>query len=125
MRGLNAHVRFPFLHYALLGSALGEFHALCKVSKLFAKHFKVQEQVEYLRAHVVRVAVGTPNRLSKLVEEGALHLDGLSLLVLDCWVDVKERTLFEIPEVRADLIHFLDDHCRERVQLGKTRLVLY
>jgi len=56
---------------------------------------------------------------------GALHLDALSLVVLDCWVDVKERTLFEIPEVRGDLIHFLDDHCRERIQAGKARLVLY
>jgi len=52
-------------------------------------------------------------------------MDALSLVVLDCWVDVKERTLFEIPEVRGDLIHFLDDHCRERIQAGKARLVLY
>ena len=111
---------------------------------------QVPEQVEYLQQHVVRIAVGTPNRLAKLVEEGtapwpagppaiagpltapgswrrtgALHLDALSLVVLDCWVDQKERTLVEIPEVRGDLVHFLDDHCRERMLAGKTRLVLY
>jgi hypothetical protein len=31
---------------------------------------QVPEQVAYLQAHTVRIAVGTPNRLSKLVEEG-------------------------------------------------------
>jgi len=31
---------------------------------------KVPEQVDYLQKHVVRIAVGTPNRLFKLVEEG-------------------------------------------------------
>ena len=56
---------------------------------------------------------------------GALHMDAVSLVVLDCWVDVKERTLFEIPEVRGDLVRFLDDHCQARLQSGKTRLVLY
>jgi len=66
-----------------------------------------------------------PRTERKRRHTGALHLDALSLVVLDCWVDVKERTLFEIPEVRGDLIHFLDDHCRERIQAGKTRLVLY
>lgn len=46
----------------------------CKIAKLFAKHFKVQEQIELLSKQYFPVAVGTPNRLSKLVELGALSL---------------------------------------------------
>lgn len=46
----------------------------CKIAKLFAKHFKVQDQVDLLSKQYFPVAVGTPNRLSKLVELGALSL---------------------------------------------------
>jgi hypothetical protein len=45
--------------------------------------------------------------------------------VLDCWVDAKDRTLFEIPEVRGDVIRLLDGPCRARIAAGKTRLLLY
>ena len=42
------------------------------VAKLFAKHFKLQEHVEYLRKAKVGAAVGTPGRVGKLLcETGA------------------------------------------------------
>lgn len=37
------------------------------VAKLFAKHFKVDEQVQYLRRASIGAAVGTPGRLGKLL----------------------------------------------------------
>ena len=46
----------------------------CKIAKLFAKHFKVQDQIDLLSKQYFPVAVGTPNRLSKLIELGALSL---------------------------------------------------
>ena len=46
----------------------------CKIAKLFAKHFKVQDQIDLLSKQYFPVAVGTPNRLAKLVELGALSL---------------------------------------------------
>lgn len=39
------------------------------VAKLFAKHFKVSEHVEYLDKTKVGVAVGTAGRIGKLLSE--------------------------------------------------------
>jgi len=41
-----------------------------EVAKLFAKHFKVADQVKYLQKTRVAVAVGTPGRVAKLLENG-------------------------------------------------------
>lgn len=38
--------------------------------QLFAKHMKVQEQVDYLRVTRTSIAVGTPARIAKLITEG-------------------------------------------------------
>ena len=51
----------------------------CKIAKLFAKHFKVQDQIDLLSKQYFPVAVGTPNRLSKLVELGALSLSAVKV----------------------------------------------
>ena len=46
-----------------------------EVAKLFAKHFKLNEHVAYLRRTKVGAAVGTPGRLGKLLcETGAFHV---------------------------------------------------
>ena len=60
----------------------------CKIAKLFAKHFKVEEQVEMLReSHPI--AIGTPNRLKKLLDIGALSLASTKLVIVDIAVDNK------------------------------------
>lgn len=38
-------------------------------AKLFAKHIKAQEAVDFLKQHAVSFAVGTPGRIGKLLEE--------------------------------------------------------
>jgi len=40
-----------------------------EVAKLFAKHFKLEEHVTYLKRTKVGVAVGTPGRIGKLLCE--------------------------------------------------------
>ena len=52
----------------------------CKIAKLFAKHFKVQDQIDLLSKQYFPVAVGTPNRLAKLVELGALSLSRVKVI---------------------------------------------
>lgn len=64
---------------------------VCRVAKLFAKHFKIEEQSKDLQSRCVNIATGTPHRLSKLVECGSLRLDRLKLLVLDAALDAKQR----------------------------------
>lgn len=38
-----------------------------EVAKLFAKHFKLEEHVKYLKRTKVGAAVGTPGRIGKLL----------------------------------------------------------
>lgn len=73
----------------------------CKIAKLFAKHFKVTEQVEALQKHFP-VAVGTPNRLLKLIELGALSLSRCRLLVIDTAKDPKAFTVMTLPATNTD-----------------------
>ena len=47
------------------------------------------------------MAVGTPNRVQKLVDAEALGLDRLRLVLIDMQPDVKKRTVLDIPEVRC------------------------
>jgi protein CMS1 len=56
-------------------SSIKSVHSKLKLAKLFARHYKVEKHVEYLKTAVIRVAIGTPNRLMKLVELGALKVD--------------------------------------------------
>ena len=39
------------------------------VAKLFAKHFKLQDHVQYLKRTAIGAAVGTPGRVGKLLCE--------------------------------------------------------
>ncbi|XP_035687640.1 protein CMSS1-like [Branchiostoma floridae] len=87
------------------------FRGKARSIKLFAKHIKVQDQVEQLSKQVAHLAVGTPARVATLVEEDALRLDHVRCVVLD-WTyrDVKLRRLCDIPEVRDDLFQLLRKH---------------
>ena len=78
------------------------------VAKLFARHFKLKEHVEWLASHVTPIAVGTPQRVQALIAADALHLDGLEALIIDqTWVDAKQRTVFDTPETRDELLKLL------------------
>lgn len=106
--------------------ALNEFSKYCKVGKLFSKHMKVKEQVEYLQKSVVKIAVGTPNRLIKLAENESLDMNKLDLLVIDyTFKDSKNRNIFEIPEIRKDLLTFIKQHCINRIKEQTQKIALY
>jgi protein CMS1 len=66
------------------------------VAKLFAKHFKFEEQRAFLQKSRPAIAVGTPARLEALIATGALSLDSLQLLVVDATHrDEKQRSIIE------------------------------
>ncbi|ETE66229.1 hypothetical protein L345_07998, partial [Ophiophagus hannah] len=88
-----------------------------KVMKLFAKHLKIQEQMQMLEKDVVHVGVGTPGRIKALIQQGrklqynlpsfpfsseGLKLTSLKYFILD-WNhrDQKLRRLIDIPEVQT------------------------
>jgi len=53
------------------------------------------------------IAVGTPNRLTKLVSLGALQLNMIKLIVIDIEPDVKNFTMLTMPSVREDFFEFM------------------
>ncbi|EIW66455.1 hypothetical protein TREMEDRAFT_70076 [Tremella mesenterica DSM 1558] len=88
-----------------------------EVAKLFAKHMKFSAQEEYLKKTKVSVAVGTPARVGKLIESGALRLSEGSVILLDLGhEDSKKRTLITLPEVRDELWKtFFNGKCRQMI----------
>lgn len=105
--------------------ALPSINQLCKIGKLFAKHFKVEDQVEHLKQSVVKVVVGTPSRMKKLVELGALSFSHVDLIIVDVFRDLKERTIFDIPEVATELFSLLNEACRNEIIKNDTKITFY
>ena len=83
---------------------LPNYQKKCKIAKCFAKHFKVQQQVAYLMNTPVRIAIGTPNRIKALIEHGALSVGQTMLWMVDMRLDLKQRRLWNIPEVQKDAL---------------------
>ncbi|KAI5867443.1 U3-containing 90S pre-ribosomal complex subunit-domain containing protein [Durotheca rogersii] len=81
------------------------------IAKLFAKHIKLEESVQFLEKHRTGIAVGTPVRLSDLVENSALKLDNLERLVIDAsHIDQKKRGIMDMKETMVPLARWLARH---------------
>ncbi|CAI5655587.1 unnamed protein product [Oreochromis niloticus] len=79
---------------------LTSFKGEAKAVKLFAKHIKIEEQVKLLQKGISHIGVGTPGRISALIEREGLSLQALRYLVLDWnWRDQKLRRMVDIPEI--------------------------
>ncbi|KAJ4298598.1 Protein cms1 [Collariella sp. IMI 366227] len=78
------------------------------VGKLFAKHFKVEEQISFLQKSRTGIAVGTPQRLMDLIENGALSLEKLKRVVVDAsHIDQKKRGILDMRETMLPLAKLL------------------
>jgi protein CMS1 len=117
-----------------------------EVAKLFARHFKLQDHVSYLKRTKVGAAVGTPGRIGKLLEAGecicaecrefvlwigfaeALSLSALSHIVLDVtFRDAKKRSLLDVPECRDEVFRGVLGFppLRQVIKEGRVKLVLF
>ena len=81
-------------------------HRICK---LFAKHLKVEDQVGDLKEKYP-IAIGTPSRLMKLHDLGALSFTKTLLLLIDGKFNGKNVALYNDPSetVKVDFFSFLD-----------------
>ncbi|KAK4192583.1 U3-containing 90S pre-ribosomal complex subunit-domain containing protein [Podospora australis] len=78
------------------------------IGKLFAKHFKVEEQVAFLKKTRSGLAVGTPQRLIDLLENGALSIAKLRRIVVDAsHIDQKKRGVLDMRETLMPLVKLL------------------
>lgn len=94
----------------------------------FAKHFKIEEQALFLKKSRTGIAVGTPQRLIDLIENGMLHspspvrddpplltlvpdalsLENLRRLVVDAsHIDLKKRGIMDMRETVMPLARLL------------------
>lgn len=97
-----------------------------KSVKLFAKHFKVNEQVKLLNENVVHLAVGTPHRVSALIENGSLKIEELKYLIVDwSWKDVKMRQIYNMPNVKEEFIVLFQKHIFKLCQKGTLSVGLF
>jgi len=99
-----------------------------EVAKLFARHFKLEEHVTYLKRTKVAAAAGTPGRLGKLLcDTDALSTSQLTHIILDVsHRDAKKRNLFDIPETRDEIFNTVIG-CPKvlaGIKQGKIQLVL-
>ncbi|KAI1380008.1 U3-containing 90S pre-ribosomal complex subunit-domain containing protein [Hypoxylon crocopeplum] len=78
------------------------------VAKLFAKHIKIEESMQFLEKHRTGIAVGTPMRLSALVDNSSLKLDKLERLVVDAsHIDQKKRGVMDMKDTMMPLARWL------------------
>lgn len=99
------------------------------VAKLFAKHVKLEEHINYLKKTKIGSAVGTPARVGKLLcDTDALSVSALTHIILDVsYHDAKNRSLLDIPETRDDVFKTVlgAPYVIERLKAGKMHVVLF
>ncbi|KAI9835404.1 MAG: hypothetical protein M1819_002322 [Sarea resinae] len=79
------------------------------VAKLFAKHIKLKDAIEFVKKTKFGIAVGTPARLTDLVQAGALSLDKVHRIMVDSsHIDQKKRGILDMKETQIPLIGFLN-----------------
>lgn len=90
-----------------------------RLGKLFAKHIKLSEQCELLRETEIPVAVGTPNRVGKLISSGALSLSQVSVILIDTFRNQKQMSVLDIRDTKKDLLALLKNHVIETMKTSK------
>ena len=81
-----------------------------RLMKAFAKHIKLKEQIELAKTTCTPIAVGTPNRLEKLLSLSALSLARLELVLIDTHRNQKEFTIFNMKQTSDDLFSLVRKH---------------
>jgi len=80
-----------------------------KVAKLFAKHMKLKDNIEYIQKTKVGIGIGTPTRLKDLIEAGAIKVEGLRRIVVDgSYRDEKKRTIFDMGDTFRPTLDLLN-----------------
>mmetsp|Transcript_45019 Transcript_45019/g.97101 ORF Transcript_45019/g.97101 Transcript_45019/m.97101 type:complete len:252 (-) Transcript_45019:365-1120(-) len=73
------------------------------------KKDQLQRQGRAIEAGVP-VAVATPGRLSRLLDDGHAKVAGMELVVVDLAMDLKQRDVLSLPETRRDFFQLFRSH---------------
>ncbi|KAK0510118.1 hypothetical protein JMJ35_007512 [Cladonia borealis] len=99
------------------------------VAKLFAKHIKLKDAIEYVRRTRICIGVGTPSRIIDLFNAGALTSSNLERIVIDAsHFDQKKRGIFDMRETQEPLVQLLNRmelKSRYSSDTGAIQILLY
>jgi protein CMS1 len=94
-----------------------------QIAKLFAKHIKTQDQISTLKKGKHHAAVATPARLAALLDQLPNLEENIKYMIIDTHRDVKERSIFDIPETRKPLLDLIFKRMGTHIRSGKIKLV--
>ncbi|KAK8815773.1 hypothetical protein WA538_004897 [Blastocystis sp. DL] len=94
------------------------------IPKLFSKHMKIEEQKKSLQ-RITPIAIGVPNRILKLADEGVLDLSNVSTLIIDTKENDTKQNVLGQKYTREDLIPFYMKYLHNRVIHKTTKVVLW
>ena len=100
----------------LIHRYLSTIQKSCRIAKLFAKHFKLPDQIGYLNSHEIGIAVATPHRLRMLLTEKALDMSEVQLILIDMEQDSKQMTLLELHDTSRQLCELFYFHLSRVIQ---------
>ena len=95
------------------------------VGKLFSKHMNVKEQHDVLSRECPPIAVGTPNRLRKMLSLGYLELDRTTHIIIDMKVDSKDYHILNLKDTQVDFMDMFTTFCQPLVSEKRLRIALY
>eukprot|EP01028_Stygiella_incarcerata_P007113 TRINITY_DN29034_c0_g1_i1.p2 TRINITY_DN29034_c0_g1~~TRINITY_DN29034_c0_g1_i1.p2 ORF type:complete len:367 (-),score=159.30 TRINITY_DN29034_c0_g1_i1:1854-2954(-) len=95
------------------------------IAKLFAKHMKVEEQVEFLKTKKCVIAVGTPERIRQMCDAGHLSLSTCELLLIDVMPNAKTFNLMTSHDTAHSFFSLFRTHFYERVRDKKTKMAFF
>ena len=111
------------------------------VAKLFAKHIKMPEAIDYVKrtkyvhslcfARLMRlrigIGIGTPQRLLDLLEKDVLKTQNLRRIVIDgSHLDQKKRSVFDMKELLVPLVSLLSTRpVKDRLHVEEKRASVY
>ncbi|KAL8641536.1 MAG: hypothetical protein Q9226_008620, partial [Calogaya cf. arnoldii] len=98
------------LRAAALSRVLRKFQSKeATVAKLFAKHIKVKDAIDFVKKTRINIGIGTPTRIIDLLKERALRLEDLERVIIDTsFLDRKKRSIFDMKETQQPLMQLLN-----------------
>ncbi|KAJ3317166.1 cms1 ribosomal small subunit [Boothiomyces sp. JEL0866] len=86
-----------------------EVREKAKTIKLFARHLKINDQIESLKKEPFLIGVGTPGRIRKIIEQDkdAIRTNRVEFVIVDGWIDSKNFNILDNNETREDTLHLV------------------
>lgn len=95
------------------------------VAPLFARHKKVQEQIDFMLQRQVLVAIGTPARVQQILEQEASLLKKIEWLVIDMQPNSKGFTILENTDTAKPVFQLLFQVCKVLIDKNKLKIALF